>query len=69
MQTRDRGVIIRFLESRGFGFIKRTGAPDLFFHVSAFREQRQVPLVPGMELEFEVESSPKGLRATDVVIP
>jgi cold shock CspA family protein len=32
---RERGIIKTYLSEKGFGFIGRNGAADLFFHISA----------------------------------
>jgi CspA family cold shock protein len=57
------GTITRFVEDKGFGFIKTEGAEaDIFFHHSAFEgEPRE-----GMSVEYETEASDRGPRATNV---
>ena len=32
-----QGTVVRWDDARGFGFIRRTGAQDIFFHVRDFR--------------------------------
>lgn len=56
------GTITRFIEDKGFGFIKTEGSDDIFFHHSAFDgEPRE-----GMAVTFETESSDRGPRAKNV---
>lgn len=57
------GTIIRFLDEKGFGFIKVEGKDnEVFFHHSAFAgEPRE-----GMTVEFDMEASDRGPRATNV---
>lgn len=57
------GTITRFVDDKGFGFIKAEGQErDLFFHQSAFDGQPS----EGMTVEFEVEDSDRGPRAANV---
>ena len=61
--VRETGVVKAWNSERGFGFIQRPGADDLFLHVKAFPREADEPAV-GDEITFEVESQPDGkLRA------
>lgn len=67
MQEREQGSIKRFYTDRGFGFIGRTGAQDLFFHRTdvdaAGAEIRQ-----GLPVEFVVTLDQFGRqRASGIV--
>lgn len=44
---------------RGFGFVQRAGAEDLFLHIKAFPRGADDPSV-GDEITFEVEEQPDG---------
>lgn len=57
------GTIIKFIDDKGFGFIKAEGQDkEVFFHHSAFAgEPRE-----GMSVEFDTEQSDRGPRATNV---
>ncbi len=57
------GTITRFVEDKGFGFIKTEDSrDDVFFHHSAFDgEPRE-----GMTVEFQIQDSDRGPRATNV---
>jgi CspA family cold shock protein len=55
------GVIKRYFEERGFGFIKPDGAgEDVFFHVKSFDEHGE-PHV-GDRVEYELGADPKSGR-------
>ncbi len=57
------GTITKFIDDKGFGFIKAEGTDkEVFFHHSAFAgEPRE-----GMTVTFETEASERGPRATNV---
>lgn len=57
------GTIIKFLDEKGFGFIKPDeGEEEIFFHHTAFEgEPRE-----GMNVEYEEEASDRGPRAGSV---
>jgi CspA family cold shock protein len=65
---REKGIIKRYLEARGFGFISRTGAPDAFFHCrEVYSEDPERTIQAGASVEFEVQLTEKGLQAVNVV--
>ena len=55
-----------FNESKGFGFIQREGADDVFVHYSAIRAEGFRSLGEGQQVEFEVVMGEKGPQAQDV---
>ena len=60
---RETGVVKAWNPDRGFGFVERPAAPDLFLHIKAFPRGAPDPAV-GDEVTFEVEVQPDGkLRA------
>ena len=60
------GTVKRWLD-RGFGFIAVEGQEDqVFVHHTALDGVSE--LVEGQKVEFEVEDSPKGPRATNVKV-
>ncbi len=66
-QVRERGTVKCFNQERGYGFAHREGREDIFIHASGLRDIGvKVKLAPGVTVEFEVSSTPKGLCATDV---
>lgn len=53
---------------RGFGFIRNPdGGNDIFVHFKALLQGARW-IEPGDEVEFNVEKTEKGLRATEVTI-
>lgn len=61
------GKVKWFNDSKGFGFIQaeRTGE-DVFVHHSVIESQGYRTLTDGETVDYEVESSDKGLKATRV---
>jgi len=67
MATRERGHVKWFNATKGYGFISRTEGGDVFVHFSAIQGTGYRTLEEGEEVEFEVEQSPKGPQAVNVV--
>ena len=62
-----KGTIKRIVAERGFGFIASDGTTEYFFHRSAVEPPLDFDLLRGGEtVEFQVENSPKGPRASRV---
>ncbi len=57
---------IKTLNTRGFGFIAREGEEDLFFHSNDLVDVRFDDLKEGDKVTFEVGSSNKGPKASEV---
>jgi CspA family cold shock protein len=63
-----KGVLVRFDETRGYGFASpETGGDDVFIHVNDLSFDKRL-LVTGATLEFEVGDGDRGLKASDVRI-
>lgn len=62
------GKIKKIVADRGFGFISDTDGRELFFHQSGLVDVRLDGLTEGQDVEFDVESSPKGPRAINVKV-
>ncbi len=60
------GTVKWFNDSKGFGFVSQENGPDLFVHHSAIVGSGHQTLFEGDKVTFEVESGPKGPRATNV---
>jgi len=67
MSDRVTGTVKWFNAAKGFGFISREGAEDVFVHYSAVSGGGFRELAEGQRVEFTVERGPKGLQAADVV--
>jgi CspA family cold shock protein len=61
------GTIKKVVSDRGFGFIAAEDAKEYFFHRDGLDASLNFDrLIGGERVEFEVEASPKGPRATKV---
>lgn len=61
------GTVKKVIADRGFGFITAEDAKDYFFHRGALDSSLDFDrLVGGERVQFEIEESPKGPRATRV---
>ena len=68
MAERETGTVKWFNGSKGYGFIERDGAPDVFVHFSAIRAEGFRSLREGQAVEFEVVEGDKGPQAQDVAV-
>ncbi|EJL47717.1 cold shock-like protein CspLA [Brevibacillus agri] len=62
----ERGRVKWFNSEKGFGFIERDGADDVFVHFSAIQGEGYKSLDEGQEVEFDVENGQRGPQATNV---
>ena len=61
------GTIKKVVADRGFGFIAADDAKEYFFHRGGLDSSLDFDRLSGGErVEFEIEASPKGPRATQV---
>ena len=61
------GSVKRLVPERGFGFIAAEDGTEYFFHRSALEDSLEFgDLETGQRVEFAVETSAKGPRATHV---
>ncbi len=67
MSDREIGTVKWFNASKGYGFISREDASDVFVHYSAIQTDGFKTLDEGQRVEFSVEQGPKGLQAANVV--
>jgi CspA family cold shock protein len=67
VSDRETGTVKWFNGSKGFGFISREGASDVFVHYSAIQMEGFKTLDEGQRVEFSVEQGAKGPQAVNVV--
>lgn len=61
-----KGTVKMFNKEKGFGFIRAEDGQDYFFHYSALIMDDYKTAEKGEAVEFEVQESDRGLRATNV---
>ena len=61
-----QGRVMRFNSEKGFGFIERDGADDVFVHFSAIQGDGYRSLEDGQRVEFDVAPGRKGEEAQNV---
>ena len=66
MSNREIGTVKWFNNTKGYGFIAREDAEDVFVHHSAIEGGGYKSLDEGQRVEFSVERGPKGLQAAQV---
>lgn len=62
----EQGTVKWFNNAKGFGFISRDGAPDVFVHHTAIMSEGFRTLSEGERVQFEIVQGPKGLQAANV---
>ncbi|TFY97576.1 retron Se72 family effector protein [Ramlibacter humi] len=59
------GVIKVYYPVKGYGFISRTAGRDVFFYRTS--AEKEESLIEGSTVRFNLESTPKGPKAINVV--
>ena len=62
-----QGKVKWFNAEKGYGFIQREGAKDLFVHFSGIKSEGFKTLEEGWNVEFDVIQGDRGEQATNVV--
>jgi CspA family cold shock protein len=62
-----QGTVKWFNDEKGFGFIERDGAPDVFVHYSEIQSNGFKKLEEGDKVSFDVEEGTKGPQAKNVI--
>lgn len=61
------GIVKWFNESKGYGFISTEDGSDVFVHYSSIQGNGYKSLAEGDSVSFDIENSPKGRKAVNVV--
>jgi len=62
------GKVKTFNKQKGYGFIKCDLDEDIFFHYSSLVMEGFKTVEVGADVEFELEESSKGKRATNIKV-
>lgn len=62
-----QGTVKWFSDQKGFGFIAQETGNDVYVHHTAIQTSGFRTLHEGDKVSFELEESPRGLRANNVV--
>jgi len=62
-----KGTVKWFNASKGFGFIAKEDGGDVFVHYTAIQDEGFKSLSEGQAVSFDIEDSPKGPKAANVV--
>ncbi len=63
-----KGTVKWFNEKKGYGFINTEEGKDVFVHFSAIKGDGFRTLYEGQKVELDVEDSPKGPHAVNVMV-
>jgi cold shock protein len=61
-----KGKVKKIIWDRGFGFIATDKDKDVFFHRSALKDRDFNSLSEGIDVEFDLERTPKGMQASNI---
>lgn len=62
------GTVSKFLDEKGFGFIKPDGGgKDVFVHHSEIQGEGFKSLQAGQRVRFDISQEPRGPKASNVV--
>ncbi|MGO8934286.1 MAG: cold shock domain-containing protein [Terracidiphilus sp.] len=62
-----KGIVKWFNNSKGYGFIGRDDAPDVFVHYSAIQSDGYKTLKEGDVVDFDIVEGQKGPQANAVI--
>ena len=66
-EEKATGNVKWFDSEKGYGFIEQEDGDDVFVHFSAIQEDGFKDLEEGLEVEFDIVETDKGLQAENVI--
>ncbi|HDN50318.1 MAG TPA: cold shock domain-containing protein [Thermoplasmatales archaeon] len=60
------GIVTKWVDKKGYGFIGVEGQKDVFVHYSDVKTEGFVSLRDGQKVRFDLEETDKGPRAKNV---
>ena len=67
MNSRVQGTVKWYNDTKGFGFIEQPNGNDVFLHRTQMSDPES-KFQPGIQVEFEIQQTHKGLQANNVKI-
>lgn len=64
----ERGEVIFFNSTKGWGFLRRKNGKDVFAHFSAINGDGYRKLEEGQKVEFEIVEGQKGPQAANISV-
>ena len=61
-----KGTVKMFNADKGYGFIRTEDGKDVFFHYSSLIMDSYKTAEKGEQVDFEIEETERGLRATNI---
>jgi cold shock protein len=62
-----KGTVKWFNDAKGYGFIRQSSGDDVFVHFSAIVGDGFRTLAEGDEVEFDLQTTDRGLQAAKVI--
>lgn len=61
------GIVKKFNQDKGFGFIQLETGQDVFFHYSQLVMEGYKTIAEGEEVEFDLVENERGLQANNII--
>lgn len=61
-----KGIIKKFIDDKGFGFIRTESDTEMFFHISNVKDQSSI--AEGVKVKFDIGENEKGAYAKNICV-